>query len=135
METRYYDEFNIENTSFSNVSNRIHYYGMAGYVFDLTPKIKAKPATMVKIVKGAPLQWDLSMNFLINYKVTLGIANRLDSAISILGGFQLSDSFFVGLGYDYMTNKLRRFNDGSYEVVLRLDLFGRDRKIITPRFF
>jgi len=34
-----------------------------------------------------------------------------------------------------MTNQLRRFNDGSYEVVLRLDLFGRDRKIITPRFF
>jgi hypothetical protein len=52
-----------------------------------------------------------------------------------LGGFQLSNSFFVGLGYDYMTNKLRRFNDGSYEVVIRLDLFGRDRKIITPRFF
>ena len=135
LETRYYDEFNIENTSFSNVSNRIHYYGMAGYVFDLTPKIKVKPATMVKMVKGAPLQWDLSMNFLINYKVTLGIANRLDSAISLLGGFQLSNSFFVGLGYDYMTNKLRRFNDGSYEVVIRLDLFGRDRKIITPRFF
>ena len=135
LETNYYDELNIENTSFSNVSDRIHFYGMAGYVFDLTPKIKVKPATLVKIVKGAPLQWDLSMNFLINYKVTLGIANRLDSALSFLGGFQLSDTFFIGLGYDYMTNQLRRFNDGSYEVVLRLDLFGRDRKIITPRFF
>ena len=36
---------------------------MAGYVFDLTPKIKLKSATMVKIVKGAPLQWDLSNEF------------------------------------------------------------------------
>ena len=134
LETRYYDSFNIENTSFSNVTDRIHYYGMAGYVFDLTQKIKVKPASMLKIVEGAPLQWDLSMNFLINYKITLGIASRLDSAASLLGGFQLSDGLFVGFGYDYTTNRLRSFNDGSYEIVLRLD-FGRDRKIITPRFF
>ena len=75
------------------------------------------------------------MNFLFNYKVTLGISNRLDSAISALGGFQLSDNFFVGLSYDYTAHQIKQFNDGTYELILRVDLMNKDRKILTPRFF
>ena len=135
LETRYYDELNIENTFFSKVSDRIHYYLIAGYVFDISSKVKVKPASLIKVVRGAPVQWDLSMNFLFNYKVTLGISNRLDSAISALGGFQLSDNFFVGLSYDYTAHQIKNFNDGTYELILRIDLMNKDRKILTPRFF
>jgi MoxR-like ATPase len=135
LETKYYDEFEIENSSFSVVSDKIHYFAMAGYVFDLTQNIKVKPATLMKIVEGAPIQWDLSLNLLFNYKTTLGIANRLDSAVCLLAGFQLSDSFFLGLSYDYMTNELRSFNSGSYEIILKFRLFSDDGKILTPRFF
>ena len=74
-----------------------------------TPKVQklitASTETLMKFVKGAPIQWDLSLNFLFNYKTTLGIANRLDSALCFLAGFQLSDSFFIGFGYDYMVNE------------------------------
>ena len=108
---------------------------MAGYVFDLTQNIKVKPATLMKFVKGAPIQWDLSLNFLFNYKTTLGIANRLDSALCFLAGFQLSDSFFIGFGYDYMVNELRSFNSGSYEIILKFKLLSAEGKILTPRFF
>ena len=135
LETKYYDEFEIENSSFSVVSDKIHYFAMAGYVFDLTQNIKVKPATLMKIVEGAPIQWDLSLNLLFNYKTTLGIANRLDSAVCLLAGFQLSDSFFLGLSYDYMTNELRSFNSGSYEIILKFRLFSDDGKILSPRFF
>ena len=135
LKTKYYDDIKISNTSFSTVSDRNHYYAIAGYVFDLTSNIKVKPATLLKIVRGSPLQWDLSANFLINYNITLGISSRLDSSFSGLVGFQLSDSFFVALAYDYSTTQLRQFNDGTYEIIIRLDLFNSQRKIITPRFF
>ena len=135
LETKYYDEFEIENSSFSVVSDKIPYFAMAGYVFDLTQNIKVKPATLMKFVKGAPIQWDLSLNFLFNYKTTLGIANRLDSALCFLAGFQLSDSFFIGFGYDYMVNELRSFNSGSYEIILKFKLLSAEGKILTPRFF
>ncbi len=135
LKTKYYDDIKISNTSFSTVSDRNHYYAIAGYVFDLTSNIKVKPATLLKIVRGSPLQWDLSANFLINYNITLGISSRLDSSFSGLAGFQLSDSFFVALAYDYSTTQLRQFNDGTYEIIIRLDLFNSQRKIITPRFF
>ena len=135
LETKYYDEFEIENSSFSKVANRIHYYGMAGFVFDLTKNIKVKPASLIKVVEGSPIQWDLSINFLFNRKTTIGIANRLDSAFCLLGGFQLSQKFFLGLSYDYMTNEIRSVNSGSYEIVFRFNLFSNDGKILTPRFF
>ncbi len=135
LKTKYYDDIKISNTSFSTVSDRNHYYAIAGYVFDLTSNIKVKPATLLKIVRGSPLQWDLSANFLINYNITLGISSRLDSSFSALAGFQLSDSFFVALAYDYSTTQLRQFNDGTYEIIIRLDLFNSQGKILTPRFF
>ena len=135
LKTKYYDDIKISNSSFSTVSDRNHYYAIAGYVFDLTSNIKVKPATLLKIVRGSPLQWDLSANFLIDYNVTLGISSRLDSSFSALAGFQLSDSFFVGLAYDYNTTQLRQFNDGTYEIIIRLDLFNTQDKIISPRFF
>ena len=89
----------------------------------------------MKIVEGSTIQCDLSLTLLFNYKTTLGIANRLDSAVCLLAGFQLSDSFFLGLSYDYMTNELRSFNSGSYEIILKFRLFSDDGKILTPRFF
>ena len=135
LKTKYYDDIKISNTSFSTVSDRNHYNAIAGYVFDLTSNIKVKPATLLKIVRGSPLQWDLSANFLINYNITLGISSRLDSSFSALAGFQLSDSFFVALAYDYSTTQLRQFNDGTYEIIIRLDLFNSQGKILTPRFF
>jgi len=135
LKTKYYDDIKISNTSFSTVSDRNHYYALAGYVFDITSNIKGKPATLLKIVRGSPLQWDLSMNFLINYNFTLGLSSRLDSSFSVLAGFQLSNNFFIGLAYDYSTTQLRQFNDGTYEIIVRLDLFNTQDKILSPRFF
>jgi type IX secretion system PorP/SprF family membrane protein len=135
LKTKYYDDFQISNTSFSTVSDRNHYYALAGYVFDMSSNIKFKPASLVKIVRGSPIQWDLSANFLINYNLTLGISSRLDSSFSGIAGFQISESFFVALAYDYSTTQLRQFNDGTYEIIIRIDLFSSQGKILTPRFF
>ena len=47
-------------------------YLIGGYVFDLSSNLKFKPAFLGKVVEGAPLQLDLSGNFLINEKFVLG---------------------------------------------------------------
>ena len=51
LKTKYYDDIKISNTSFSTVSDRNHYYAIAGYVFDLNSNIKVNPATLLKIVR------------------------------------------------------------------------------------
>lgn len=134
LETNYFDDINFKNGFESKISDKIHYYIIGGYVFDLGNNLKIKPSTMFKVVNGSPLQWDASLNALISNSITLGTAYRLDSALSFLAGFQISQRVFVGLGYDYSTTVIKDFNDGTYEIIFKIGLFN-NRTIITPRFF
>jgi hypothetical protein len=52
-----------------------------------------------------------------------------------MAGFQVSDGVYIGYGYDLETTRLRRYNSGSHEVFLRFELFKRENKIVSPRFF
>ncbi|MGC4041410.1 MAG: type IX secretion system membrane protein PorP/SprF [Flavobacterium sp.] len=115
--------------------DKMHYYFIGGYVFDLSESVKFKPAFLVKAVEGSPLQVDLSGNFLFFDKLTLGAAYRWDAAISGLAGFQVTDGLFIGYGYDRETTNLRHYNSGSHEVFLRFELFNRVNKMVSPRFF
>ena len=114
---------------------RMNFYFIGGYVFDVTQNLKFKPAFLTKVVEGAPLQVDVSGNFLINEKFVLGAAWRWSAAVSLMAGFQVSDGIYIGYGYDLETTRLRRFNSGSHEVFLRFELFKRENKIVSPRFF
>jgi type IX secretion system PorP/SprF family membrane protein len=114
---------------------RMNFYGIAGYVFDLSPSIKFKPAVLTKMVTGAPLQVDASANFLFFDKLMLGGAYRWDAAASALAGFQITDGLFVGYAYDMETTKLRNYNSGSHEIFLRFELFTKVSKMVSPRFF
>jgi type IX secretion system PorP/SprF family membrane protein len=113
----------------------MNYYLIGGFVFDLNPNLKFKPAFLGKMVQGAPIQVDLSANFLFNDKFVLGAAWRWSAAASLMAGFHISDGLFVGYGYDLDTTKLAHYNSGSHEVFLRFELFNRQSRIVSPRFF
>ena len=114
---------------------KINYYLIAGYVFDVNEYIKFKPALLTKVVGGAPLQVDVSGNFMFNDKFVVGIAYRWSAALSAMVGFQVSDGMYIGYGYDHETTKLNNYNSGSHEIFLRYEIFKNNGKIITPRFF
>lgn len=114
---------------------RMNFYFIGGYVFDLSQSIKFKPAFLTKMVTGSPLQVDASANFLFFDKFMLGGAYRWDAAVSALAGFQVTDGLFIGYSYDMETTNLRRYNSGSHEVFLRFELFNKVSKMVSPRFF
>ena len=130
FETKRYNDNDIALNA-----ERMNFYLIAGYVFDLSYNLKFKPALLTKAVEGAPLQVDVSGNFLYNDKFMLGVAWRWDAAVSALAGFQVTDGLFIGYGYDHETTRLRRFNSGSHEIFLRFELFTKQNKIVSPRFF
>ncbi|NND63864.1 MAG: type IX secretion system membrane protein PorP/SprF [Flavobacteriaceae bacterium] len=143
LTTKHFDESQIDNivndpNSFAGettAAERLHYFLIAGYVFDINENLKFKPATLIKVVSGSPLQWDASANFLINEKFTIGASYRWSAALSALAGFQVSDELFIGVGYDYQTTDIETYSDGSYEVFLRFDVFRKPERVLTPRFF
>jgi type IX secretion system PorP/SprF family membrane protein len=130
LDTKKYDD--ISN---SEINQRYHLYLIGGKVFDLNANTKFKPAFISKIVSGSPLQLDLSANFLFNDKFTIGAAYRWSASVSAMAGFQINDSMFIGYGYDRETTRLSAFNSGSHELFLQFDLFGKNKRVETPRFF
>lgn len=130
----------IETTRYSDndyaiFKDRINYYFIAGYVFDLDPYTKFKPAVLTKMVQGAPLQVDLSANFMFNDKFTVGVAYRWSAALSAMAGFQVNDGLFIGYAYDRETTRLNNYNSGSHEIFLRFEFFNNYSRITSPRFF
>lgn len=136
LETKYFNR-EAAIASSSHVSKtRIHYYLMAGHVLDINREIKFKPSILTKMVYGAPLQVDLSANFLINDKFVAGVSYRWNAAMSALAGFKINDSWFIGYGYDLEAARLYNFNSGSHEIFLRFELPNKCcYKIISQRFF
>ncbi|MBC2838814.1 type IX secretion system membrane protein PorP/SprF [Robiginitalea sp. SC105] len=132
------------------VSDELQFNFIGGYVFDLSDNLKFKPAFLVNYLSGAPVNANLSANFLISDVVTAGASYRFDNAVSGLAGFQVSDNLFMGYGYDYNTNGLGGYNSGTHEIIVKFYLgrgSGSDRdpdsgkgkkkgkQIDSPRFF
>lgn len=134
LETKHFEQSNNSNSN-SIAKERISYYLMGGYVFDLSSDVKLKPTLLTKMTTGAPLQIDVSANFLLYEKLTLGAAYRWDAAVSGLVAFQFTDSWMLGFAYDTDTTTYTKYNDGSFEVFLRFELFKKYNKMLTPRFF
>tara|TARA_R110002020_G_scaffold129819_3_gene290456 strand:- start:19298 stop:20257 length:960 start_codon:yes stop_codon:yes gene_type:complete len=127
----------FQESSLSTAKEQMNFYLITGYVFQMDHFWKFKPTLLTKVVQGAPVQVDVSANFMYNDKLILGAGYRWDAAFSGLVGFQVSDELLLGLAYDRETTELGRaiFNDGSFEVILRYDFIKVLDNIKTPRFF
>ena len=130
IKDNYYDD--IQETV---VSDRLHYYIIGGYVFDISESVKFKPAVLGKVVSGAPVTVDASANFLFQEKFTFGASYRWDDSVSALAGFQVSNAIFLGYAFDYSVTELNKYNDGSHEFILRVQLLPPATRIKSPRFF
>ncbi|MBC31646.1 MAG: hypothetical protein CMH48_12490 [Muricauda sp.] len=138
LETEYFDNSGGDSNSINFLAaERINFYVITGYVFDLNGNLKFKPALLTKAVGGAPLQVDVSASFLFNDRFSFGAAYRWDAAVSGLVGFQLTEQLMLGLAYDRETTELggTQFNDGSFEVFLRFELLKSFQRTVSPRFF
>jgi len=132
------------------VEDQLQFNFIGGYVFDFSDSLKFKPAFLVNYVDGLPLNLNVSANFLFGNVFTAGASYRFDNAVSGLAGFQIAPSTFIGYSYDYNTNALSDFNNGSHEVILKFFLGkggtktkentkrnakGKPKQIDSPRFF
>jgi type IX secretion system PorP/SprF family membrane protein len=118
-------------------NNNIHGFLIAGYIYELNDLFKIKPSTVVKIVGGSPLSFDVSANMLYDNKFELGVSYRYQDAISGLAMLNVTRDLRVGYSYDFNTSELKSYNNGSHEFVLlyRFDVLGLSKKYSSPRFY
>lgn len=125
--------------------SRLYTHAMltAGYVIGKEESsIKFLPSALVKYVKRAPLNFNVTAGFLFIDRVMLGASYEFASlqrgrkSESIIGvsKFAVTKNLEIGYAYDYSLNRLDAFNSGSHEIFVGYN-FGFDTKrFVTPRF-
>lgn len=113
-----------------------HYFASAGYVFDLSPSIKLKPNLLVKVVNGAPMQFDLNANALFRDVLWVGLSWRSFDSFDAILQLQVTDQLQIGYSYDFATTtELARVNGGSHELMINYRFVFTKTRIVTPRYF
>ncbi|WP_372776745.1 type IX secretion system membrane protein PorP/SprF [Mangrovibacterium sp.] len=129
LETKHYSDIQL-----AEAKNKIHLYLIAGYVVELSPQFKLKPAALLKAVSGSPLIADFSLNTMLFERLVVGAAWRWDDSFATLAGFQINQNFYVGYSYDVTSTSLNNYEHGSHEILLRYEMIW-PKKLISPRFF
>lgn len=131
------NSFSFQNTNQRGVGNR-HYYLMGGYVMNLSPDsggVMFKPSTVIRMVAGAPVSFDLTAMFLVKQKFWFGGAYRYQDSFAGIVSMNITNHLQVGYAYDFGTSNLNSYHNGSHEIMLSYDFFKPDIKVRSPRYF
>ncbi len=112
-----------------------HYFGTAGYVFQVSENVKLKPSVMVKSAFDAPLSYDGNLNALFYEKFEIGASYRLDDSFSGLVGFQATPNIRIGYAYDHVISDLDAVANASHEIIVTFDVFFKKKSLRSPRYF
>lgn len=112
-----------------------HFYLHAGHVFELNEDFDLKPSVLLKYQPQAPPEVDLNLNVLFKERFWLGAGYRTGDAVVAMLEYQISHMFRAGYAYDMTTSRLGRYNGGSHEVMLGIDLGREPISIKNPRYF
>ncbi len=112
-----------------------HFFVMTGYVFDLNRSLKLKPNILMKSVVGAPIEFDVNANLLINDVLWVGASWRSFASVDFLLEIQLNSKLRFGYAYDIPTTDLSRVSMGSHEIMLNYVLSFSKSRVVTPRYF
>ena len=112
-----------------------HFFGAAGYVFNLSENYKLKPHAMVKYAFDAPVSYDVNLNLFMHDLVEVGVGYRLDDSFSGMVNFSITPNFRVGYAYDAIQSDLDIVTNASHEVFLNFDLNFPSKVSRSPRYF
>ncbi|HFA48562.1 MAG TPA: type IX secretion system membrane protein PorP/SprF [Bacteroidetes bacterium] len=129
-----------DNTDFS--VEETHFYAMAGLKVNINDKVKFKPSLMYKQVKAAPADLDINGTFVFGDRLGVGatyrlggVRNSVGESVDFMMYLQFEGGFKIGAAYDLGLSEVRKFNSGSFEVMVEKCLKSKDNRLTNPRFF
>ena len=111
------------------------YYISGGLVFYLCENIKFKPTFLTKAAWNAPVQVDLTANFLFREKLWLGGSYRTNDAIGLIAQWIFNNKLRIGYAYDYSITKLQNYHNGTHEIMISYEMRFLKEFVVSPRYF
>ncbi|HEY4800487.1 MAG TPA: type IX secretion system membrane protein PorP/SprF [Bacteroidia bacterium] len=97
-----------------------HFYASAGYKLFISDDFAAEPSVLIKTVSPTPLQIDGGARILYKNKVWIGCTYRTNDAMSAMVGYTYKDNLSFGYSYDFTTSGLKKYTDGTHELMIGL---------------
>lgn len=129
------NEFKNDFNNYSTEAELRHLFLMGGYIFDLSENLRFKPTALGKFISGAPVQFDLTTNFLISDRVWLGAMYRTGDSYGFLAQWIISNKLRFGYSVDFATSKLSGYQNGTHEVMVSYEISKATEKMTAIRLF
>lgn len=116
-------KFDLNKNKYSLNINTGQYLYMfnTGYEFDIAPRTKFFPSTLITYSPEGKLLYDINSHFSFFNRFWIG--GSYHSSGSVTGLFQLSVNNQLKVAYSYYFDfsELRQYNNGSHEIMLRYE--------------
>lgn len=111
----------IFNSSLESLRTPRYYYLNAGIKLRLdsrTEKVMIHPSFLIRAQDGTPLSVDLTVNVVFDQLISIGSSYRSGDGVIAFLNYKLSEKIYVGYSYDMTTSDIRRFSNGSHEIMI-----------------
>jgi type IX secretion system PorP/SprF family membrane protein len=125
--------FKTTEDEYTTLQEMRQYFLIGGVVFDLSRYVKFKPTVFTRAVVGAPIQYDISANFLFNEKFWLGAMYRSGDALGVIAQWIIKDRFRIGYAYDFTITDLSNYQSGTHEIMVSYEIDWK--RFVSPRYF
>ncbi len=110
-------------------------FGMAGFDIGLAPQCRVRPGVLLSYNPSAPMDIAFDLSVLLMNQLILGVAYRLDDAISGVVQYRISPQWKLGVGYDFTVSALNQYSNGTAEIMLEYSLDKASEGTRHIRFF
>lgn len=116
--------------------SEMHYYAIAGAVFEINDDLKLKPTTQVKFVNGVAMQADLNLHLIYKDFGSIGGFYRTGGDIGVMAMAKLNGNFNLMYSFDSKTSPLNEYVRGSHEVGIQYMISPKENsRVKVPRYF
>ena len=99
---------------------RQHYF-MGGYKYSYSEKLLFEPSMLLKISENSKDQMDINVKCTISETYWCGLSFKTSKTLSVFGGLRY-DRYLFCYAFDLTLTPIRKFNYGSHELLLAVQL-------------
>lgn len=144
--------FKQNDGTVQNIKRQRHYYLIAGTLINLSEDTKLRPSMLFKEDFKGPSSLDLGGMVIFNERFWLGGSYRTGvdlwkkqyqkgqslsnlNSISAITQFYFNERFRMGYSYDFIISELSSMQNGTHEITIGLTFPGKNKRLLSPRFF
>lgn len=103
-----------------------------GYFIGMDRDHGIKPSLLIRYIHNSPVSGDINLNYYYKSQFGFGVSYRTNNSIIALAEFGINNQFRVCYSYDCELNRLKKYQSGSHEILLRY-YFGYSVNAKNPR--